>query len=927
MKQWESICVALLCFAGAALAAPTGQHRLTLAAEQVASSSPLVDFSFLVDEQSIVGDPPTGNPQTPWKALHGTVYPVQAIIDLGVETPLATLWIYDTYNVGDVIVKAGTPGAWEEVGRWGCNYYMSWAKVPLDVSTRYLMLEVQSGGAIFTEVALDAYTPEGWTAFLEAKAEAERIERERQEALARAEEEARNRPIITMEPFGRLSLIDTITPTNLLARHKFLCDPAGAVTVTNIFGKATWVIEPTEGECAYFVVCLAEMSLLSPGTKYVLAVEYPEDAPRSMSIHNLGCETIRGIHTGQALGDAFLAKYVDPYVESVSVPLSGTNEVWTAMFQLHDRYPARKMMGRSSGVRSAIPEDGVDVIISQFAKKHIPGSKGAAVSAIRLYEVLDIDTLPLAINYPPAALPRRHIFWREEMADGVLTGAQGVRGVNTRTDWYKYKMELMKFLGINTFTKDLFEFGHCQHWDPSAYGTKWMNFDNEMRNLWEDCVIMAGQYGFDVFPYYEYSGSRGPEGLGTKRTPRPLTRTDGKFIDISWVDAGLVDLTAPEAYDDFKKVLDLTIIKFKDQAHILGAWIRPRMQMPVSFSDETIARFVAEANSGTAVTRAQIAANTTLYKRYLDWWEGKRRDFFIAMRDYLRENGVDDAVILFTGCPAEPGTGFGNWRNCFVTDTIDWWKTLLTPDSSREYFTPAQIAQQDIYLTGLLAPGATWGGWEFQHVRPSDDPQRYKNDDGIFLSHAFNRLYTVAAPKTLDLFRGKKDLAIVRHYALNENMMYNVSDQEKIGYYVCDFERAGDSCMQAEAVAVANGDPTMIGYLMGNSFNRGYPSTVRDFNANYLALPALPSTVLPQAANNPAVVVRSIFTQYGTYLAVVNTSWLPVSQVTITLPQDSKITRLATNQTTEKTDSLTLDLRPYQLVALRLDGPLILELL
>ena len=63
-----------------------------------------------------------------------------------------------------------------------------------------------------------------------------------------------------------------------------------------------------------------------------------------------------------------------------------------------------------------------------------------------------------------------------------------------------------------------------------------------------------------------------------------------------------------------------------------------------------------------------------------------------------------------------------------------------------------------------------------------------------------------------------------------------------LGYFVADIERAGPFCMMAEALAMANGDPTMIGYLVGSNYGRGFPGYVRDFNANFLALPALPST-------------------------------------------------------------------------------------
>ena len=58
---------------------------------------------------------------------------------------------------------------------------------------------------------------------------------------------------------------------------------------------------------------------------------------------------------------------------------------------------------------------------------------------------------------------------------------------------------------------------------------------------------------------------------------------------------------------------------------------------------------------------------------------------------------------------------------------------------------------------------------------------------------------------------------------------------------MADIERAGPYCMMAEALAMANGDPTMLGYLLGGNFGRGFPQYVREFNANFLALPALPS--------------------------------------------------------------------------------------
>jgi hypothetical protein len=116
-------------------------------------------------------------------------------------------------------------------------------------------------------------------------------------------------------------------------------------------------------------------------------------------------------------------------------------------------------------------------------------------------------------------------------------------------------------------------------------------------------------------------------------------------------------------------------------------------------------------------------------------------------------------------------------------------------------------------------------------------------------------------------------------------MMFDKNDKPLLGYFVADMERAGPYCMMAEAHAVANGDPSMIGYLVGSNFGRGFPSYVRNFNAHFLALPALPSKVVPGAASDAAVVVRRIDTdQHGIWLAVVNTSLRSRRALTVTVP-------------------------------------------
>ena len=411
-----------------------------------------------------------------------------------------------------------------------------------------------------------------------------------------------------------------------------------------------------------------------------------------------------------------------------------------------------------------------------------------------------------------------------------------------------------------------------------------------------------GGHGFDVLPYYEYSGSKGYKGLGNERRARPLTRDDA-YTHISWIESANADITDPDTYEDFRKMLDLTVVRLRHKAQFAGAWIRPRGQLPVSFSEKALARFSAEARQNQPVTRESLKTDPQLYAQYIDWWGGKRREFLTALRDYLRSSGVDRATILFTGCSGEPGVPFASWDPRMVTDRPDLWLPLLQrPEhvaGDRGPIVPLtvpQVVERDLYLEALTSPGLNWGGWEVHHSRPADDPQRYRDIEGVLLTHAFNRNYTVASPRTFDAYRTPSGLAVVRHYTLNENMMFDQSDRDLLNYFVADVERAGPYCMLAEALAMAHGDPTMIGYLVGANFGRGFPEYVRNFNANYLALPALPSTLVPQATADAEVVVRRIDTdRHGTWIAVINTSLKAKPNVSVSLPA-GQVTDAVTGQ-------------------------------
>ncbi len=686
------------------------------------------------------------------------------------------------------------------------------------------------------------------------------------------------------EIHGRLRMVDTIECGE--TDKRFLEHPKGISRVETILGWPCRVLKKTEGECAYFSYRIGEGKGLKAGGRYVIALDYPEDKPRTVIVLHGGNGMVRGFHTGNTFGDALHPKYVNNNNESLDVPLSGAYETWNVQFTLHDRFTDHAFV-RGDGKRPLLPKDGYWITIAQFSKRNIPASHGAAVSRIRLYEVLE----PKVVEIPklPDGLPQRHVFWREEMADGAVGGKKPEdRGVADPIDWFRYKADVMKSLCINTYSKDLLEFGACQHWNSEAGGGHdWVYYNPTVKDVWSQLVAYMGKEGFNILPYYEYAGSKGKHGLGFQRRCKPLTRDDA-YTHIKWIESANADITDPSTYKDFKKMLDFTIIRHKDKANFVGAWLRPRSQLPISFADATLRRF--NTATGKRATRKELIRDKDLLAQYCDWWFGKRRDFLSAMRNHLRFNGVNpDAVILFTANASEPGNSFPTWDPYLVVDgSPDLRKTLQTPPykpkKGFKFLSIQDVVKRGLYRDALLEFPKTWGKWEVHHANPPADPQRYKKTNGVLMTHCINRAYTVADPKTFDLFRGPAGLAVVRHQTLNENMMFDKKDKPKLGYFICDIERAGPYSMLAEVRAMANGDPRFIGYLVGSTFNRGFPQYVRDFNREFLSLPALPSKILPKACKDNAIVVREIATpKNGRYYAIVNTALTPKT-VQIYLP-------------------------------------------
>jgi hypothetical protein len=143
---------------------------------------------------------------------------------------------------------------------------------------------------------------------------------------------------------------------------------------------------------------------------------------------------------------------------------------------------------------------------------------------------------------------------------------------------------------------------------------------------------------------------------------------------------------------------------------------------------------------------------------------------------------------------------------------------------------------------------------------PRHDPENYKDVEGVLPTFGFNRAYTVGDSEALEAFETLSGMAMVRHYSLNENMMridkaVNGKDLDPIGYFVTDFERTGPFIMLAEARAMANGNPTHIGYMASNNFNRTFPQYVPGYRSKNVTVKLPVAGSVTNAATGEAVSV------------------------------------------------------------------------
>ena len=675
-----------------------------------------------------------------------------------------------------------------------------------------------------------------------------------------------------LEDYGALTLVDEIDCSLSLADdpdHLFREYPAGWSTVEDILDVPTRVMHHKSDTCCYVSWRVGKGKGIVPNEPYVLVVDYPDEAPRSVTVFNFGNATRHGYHTGWTAGDSWSPPYVTQSIESWAIPYSGETK---QLVQVMVPFEKSKQYNGSDN-RIPMDTDGFDLNFGIIKAGEAPDSVGLAVSAIRLYKIDSYDVARPSIPYPAEGLPRRIVTSREEMGDG-----DDFAGFAHPQDFYKGRAKMIRLLGMNTCSKDLLEFGYQQNFPGDS---RW----GYATDYWTEIVDNLAAEDVSILPFYEYHGSRGASGIGYMDSLKPWTLSSAKdaswkylFSNQSYVYNCMIDLTNDEALWDLQKLFQKTIQPYLGKANFLGMWIRNRGAMPMGFNDGAIGRF--NQDTGRNVTRADIYNNgnyrgTELYNAYREWWYGKRCSIFSRLQGLI-SGQLPGAKVYYTNTIEEPGEFWANWGNprpALLGNDADqkYLGKNFNEYTGKNWSTSIGAAAGQYWPNALNADCPTWGNYEVHHSAPADDPHNYTNLNNVALCYPFNTVWTVADKTASARYRNKSgDLPFVRHYSLNENDFRNASNQEICGYYTCDWDHAGRAVMLSELYAMAYDDPTMLAYLFTANLVRNDSTYVREFNLNYLSLPAMKGEVLVGGGWPDTFTVRRYVTDKGTYWAVIN---------------------------------------------------------
>lgn len=615
---------------------------------------------------------------------------------------------------------------------------------------------------------------------------------------------------------------------------------------------------------------------LKKNMPYLLEIEYPEDVPRTFAFVVGAGAYAPGIHTGVTMGQP------EPrfFVEQIPLPLSGS--IHSAQFLIWaGDYEVR---------------NGVFVGIADPGSRVAPFSRKPLVFKITLYEMMTIATPRIPVPEDPA---KRRYAWTESEhmlpADGVYysphinTLFYGMNAVSPAViSWNGQESASFR---STLFPTERYPQRRRTIIDGREYETEHLEDISFRRNFWEEYLSWATQWGLRVFPRIEYGGSdmlpEDARALSKDGTPYPafFRPETGRSVQ------GGVDVTHPATFEDITTLIDdmFAAIPQDERTYVDALSIRRRADFfSPSYTAHALELF-AEEND---ITQTQDIAQLRSYivgehrDAYRRWYQRQLSRFLADVAAYYAEQlpHTPDGLLYYhwhrSGMP---------FLGLYQETSADWLETWR-----RRRSLPFEgFPLPSITCTDLVHAVTTWAPLQ-------DALYAHKFIDTLVpVAPVYGRIASTCAPY-LDLF-AHGDMRAMK-------ITPNVSVETYVSRPEPGMGRAGSTLYRSREFALmepillaATRMPTHLSFEQTHP--ACFPSSIdaRRFFMNFLSLPRMPLTHIPQSGGASALAVHVGRDESGTYVAVVNPTFFPIA-TRIDVPVSHPVSHV--HQRVEHTDSL-----------------------
>ena len=398
------------------------------------------------------------------------------------------------------------------------------------------------------------------------------------------------------------------------------------------------------------------------------------------------------------------------------------------------------------------------------------------------------------------------------------------------------------------------------------------------------------QAGLDYIPRFEWGGSQD--------LPKEAWAVDvnGQPTKANRFAPWCGDLLNPLTWEDLKKLMDHLIKPYvKDNPQLAGALWRIRCdRMPISYGKADIALFATETN--TPLPRggdAQVAAWAAgeMKAKYDEWWHAKRAAFHLKLVELLQSYRPDLTLYYYNWDEDKFGlinTDITAWG--FVSNVVK-----PAPEGGRAAYEKERLERKSFTAEDYIAVLRSGNfGNASRGINRADygiRPELYKDAKGIQIFAPANYLCYANMPDYLNYFQTADGLAVA-----------NVVSYDEVGSRSINPKYEGNMIMPAgpafsmalELLSYFHGDARTLNYT-AYTYGRGFADAHRRFAQAFLALPAIPATVVDQGDKD--VKVRLYPSANGTYVGVAHKGYV-AKKFTVKVPGKAgvKVTNLVTGE-------------------------------